>query len=121
MAKKKRGNAGSGSGFAAMGDEKQREIARKGGVSVPAEKRTFSQDPKLASEAGRKGGQTSSGGPRADNDEQDDPALRDVGTEDEEAGKEAANPRDSGSTERAAQAGRKNGDSTRGKSDGAGR
>jgi general stress protein YciG len=44
-------------GFAAMDDEKQREIARKGGESVPDEKRSFSRNPNLAAEAGRKGGQ----------------------------------------------------------------
>jgi general stress protein YciG len=48
-------------GFASMDDEKQREIAKKGGQSVPDEKRSFSQDPDLASEAGRKGGQESGG------------------------------------------------------------
>jgi uncharacterized protein len=42
-----------------MSPEKQREIASKGGKSVPAEKRSFSQDRELASEAGRKGGQAS--------------------------------------------------------------
>ena len=46
-------------GFASMDAEKQREIARKGGRSVPNEKRSFSQNHKLASEAGRKGGQSS--------------------------------------------------------------
>ncbi len=46
-------------GFASMDPEKQREIASKGGQSVPAEKRSFSQDRELASEAGRKGGQAS--------------------------------------------------------------
>jgi general stress protein YciG len=51
-------------GFAAMDDDKQREIARKGGESVPDDKRSFSQDPKLASEAGRKGGEASGGGNR---------------------------------------------------------
>jgi general stress protein YciG len=39
--------------------DRQREIASKGGKSVPAEKRSFSQDRELASEAGRKGGQAS--------------------------------------------------------------
>jgi len=48
----------SNRGFAAMDAEKQREIARKGGESVPAEKRSFSQDRALASAAGRKGGQS---------------------------------------------------------------
>lgn len=46
-----------------MAEERQREIASKGGRSVPAEKRSFSQDRGLASLAGRKGGQ-SSGVPR---------------------------------------------------------
>jgi general stress protein YciG len=45
-------------GFASMSPEKQREIARKGGKSVPAEKRSFSQNTDLAAQAGRKGGQS---------------------------------------------------------------
>jgi general stress protein YciG len=45
-------------GFASMDEEKQREIARKGGESVPPEKRSFSKDHELASEAGRKGGES---------------------------------------------------------------
>lgn len=49
---------GSNRGFAAMDEERQREIASKGGESVPAEKRSFSQDPELAREAGRKGGES---------------------------------------------------------------
>ena len=44
-------------GFAAMNPERRREIARKGGESVPKEKRSFSRNPDLAAEAGRKGGQ----------------------------------------------------------------
>ena len=43
-------------GFASMDPEKRRAIARKGGESVPNEKRSFSQSPSLAAEAGRKGG-----------------------------------------------------------------
>lgn len=43
-------------GFASMDEKKQKEIASKGGESVPAEKRPFSQDKDLASEAGKKGG-----------------------------------------------------------------
>src|SRR5262245_35352106 len=43
-------------GFARMEPNKQRELARKGGANVPSEKRSFSQDRMLASEAGRKGG-----------------------------------------------------------------
>jgi general stress protein YciG len=45
-------------GFASMDREKQRAIARKGGESVPNEKRSFSQNRRLAAEAGRKGGQS---------------------------------------------------------------
>lgn len=45
------------SGFGSMDPAKQREIARKGGAAVPAEKRSFSQDRSLAADAGRKGGQ----------------------------------------------------------------
>lgn len=45
-------------GFAAMDAEKQRAIARKGGESVPAEKRSFFQNRALAAAAGRKGGQS---------------------------------------------------------------
>jgi general stress protein YciG len=51
-----------------MDAERQREIASKGGRSVPAEKRSFSQDRELASEAGRKGGQAS-GGTRGSQDQ----------------------------------------------------
>jgi general stress protein YciG len=43
-------------GFASMEQEKQREIARKGGANVPHEKRSFAQNRALAAEAGRKGG-----------------------------------------------------------------
>jgi uncharacterized protein len=49
----------SNRGFASMDEDKQRQIARKGGESVPDEKRSFSQDHELASEAGRKGGENS--------------------------------------------------------------
>ncbi len=52
-------NSTSKRGFASMDAEKQREIARKGGESVPSEKRSFSQDRELASQAGRKGGEAS--------------------------------------------------------------
>lgn len=51
-------------GFAAMDPVRQREIARKGGASVPDEKRSFSQDRDLAAAAGRKGGEASHGGGR---------------------------------------------------------
>jgi general stress protein YciG len=45
-------------GFASMDPEKRREIASRGGKSVPAEKRSFSQSVALAATAGRKGGQS---------------------------------------------------------------
>lgn len=48
-------------GFASMDPQRQREIARKGGASVPSEKRSFSQDRSLAAQAGRKGGEASHG------------------------------------------------------------
>lgn len=50
--------AKSNRGFAAMDPAKQREIAKKGGESVPHEKRSFSQNHELAAKAGRKGGQS---------------------------------------------------------------
>ena len=43
-------------GFAGMTPEKRREIAIKGGKSVPPEKRAFSQNKALAAKAGSKGG-----------------------------------------------------------------
>jgi general stress protein YciG len=57
MKSENRGRSSSERGFAAMDEEKQREIARKGGQSVPPHERSFSKDPALASQAGRKGGQ----------------------------------------------------------------
>jgi general stress protein YciG len=44
-------------GFAAMSKEKRTAIARRGGLAVASEKRTYSKDPLLASIAGRKGGE----------------------------------------------------------------
>jgi len=52
-------------GFASMSPEKRREIASKGGKSVPAEKRSFSQNRELAAEAVRKRGLTSGNGQAA--------------------------------------------------------
>lgn len=43
-------------GFASMDPDKRREIARKGGASVPADKRSFSRDRELAQIAGAIGG-----------------------------------------------------------------
>jgi general stress protein YciG len=48
-------------GFASMDQNKQRDIARKGGKSVDPEDRSFSKDRELAAEAGRKGGHESGG------------------------------------------------------------
>ena len=47
----------SNRGFASMDEQKQRDIASKGGQSVPPEERSFAKDRGLAAEAGRKGGQ----------------------------------------------------------------
>jgi uncharacterized protein len=46
----------SARGFASMDPERQREIARMGGRSVPSEQRSFTRNRELAREAGRKGG-----------------------------------------------------------------
>lgn len=64
-------------GFASMAPELRRAIATKGGKAVPAEKRAFAQDRRLASEAGRKGGQASHGGgrPRKVEESTDAPAA----------------------------------------------
>jgi len=56
---KKKPYTGKPRGFAVMDPEKRREIASKGGSSVPSEKRSFSQDSKLAAKAGRLGGKSS--------------------------------------------------------------
>eukprot|EP01041_Mallomonas_annulata_P036665 gene36665-biopygen28687 len=48
-------------GFAAMTLERRLEIARKGGASVPGEKRSFALNRDLAVTAGRKGGEISRG------------------------------------------------------------
>ncbi|AWU93254.1 general stress protein [Azospirillum ramasamyi] len=54
----KESNRTSGRGFASMDPDRQRQIASKGGESVPADKRSFSKNPELAAEAGRKGGRS---------------------------------------------------------------
>lgn len=43
-------------GFGAMDPARVAEIARKGGMSVKPESRSFSKNRELAAEAGRKGG-----------------------------------------------------------------
>lgn len=55
-------------GFAAMSKEKRTAIARKGGSSVPGEKRSFARNRELAATAGRKGGEASRGGGRPKHD-----------------------------------------------------
>lgn len=49
-------------GFAALSPERRREIARKGGLSVEPQERSFSKNRELASFAGRLGGEAGSGG-----------------------------------------------------------
>jgi general stress protein YciG len=51
-------------GFAAMDPDRRREIAKRGGASVPGEKRSFAQNRDLAADAGRMGGAASRGGGR---------------------------------------------------------
>ena len=45
-------------GFASIDKEKVREIARRGGRSVPSYARSFSKNPELAAAAGGKGGRS---------------------------------------------------------------
>ena len=52
-------------GFAAMDGAMQRELAQRGGRSVPADKRSFSISRDLAADAGRKGGKSVPGGKRS--------------------------------------------------------
>lgn len=52
-------------GFAAMDGALQRDIAQRGGRSVPPDKRSFSLDRELAVAAGRKGGKSVPGGKRS--------------------------------------------------------
>src|SRR5215469_7138675 len=55
----------SNRGFASMNADRQRQIASMGGKAVPDEKRSFSQNRRLAAEAGRKGGQSVPGSKRS--------------------------------------------------------
>jgi uncharacterized protein len=89
----------SNRGFASMDPALQREIASKGGRSVPPEERSFSKDRALAAEAGRKGGEASHGGRRPGTP----PGTVGVGVG-QEGGASAAGGRD-----RAPGAGRKDG------------
>lgn len=52
-------------GFANMAHDRQVEIARLGGASVPHEKRSFFVDRSLAAAAGRKGGKARHANPAA--------------------------------------------------------
>jgi len=56
-----KGGQASGGNFK-NNPERASEAGRKGGQSVPADERSFSRDHELAAEAGRKGGEHSHGG-----------------------------------------------------------
>jgi len=90
----------SNRGFASMDEDKQREIARKGGESVPDEKRSFSRDHELAAEAGRRGGEVSGGNFAQDRERASEAGRR---------GGEASGGNFAHDRERAAEAGRKGG------------
>jgi uncharacterized protein len=99
-------------GFASMDDEKQRDIARKGGESVPDEKRSFSRDRELAAEAGREGGRQSQGGRGGDGNDSDNGSRGSGGgTNDENEKRSGGGGRGSFAEdrERASEAGRKGG------------
>ena len=57
-----RNKKGGGRGFASMDEDKQREIASKGGKAAHAKGTAHEFDSEEAREAGRKGGQNSHGG-----------------------------------------------------------
>ncbi len=48
-----------------MDPDRRREIARKGGASVPGAKRSFAKDRDLAASAGKKGGENGRGSRKA--------------------------------------------------------
>ncbi len=60
MAERREKNQRGSQGFASMDEEKQREIASKGGHSQGKENNpgNFANDPARAAEAGRQGGQS---------------------------------------------------------------
>jgi uncharacterized protein len=105
----------SNRGFASMDPATQREIASKGGRSVPPEERSFSKDRALAAEAGRKGGEASHGGRRsARQQNQSGGAGQASGQERSEAsgnGLRAGEGNFAADRERASEAGRKGGES----------
>jgi general stress protein YciG len=75
----------SSRGFASMDSDKQRDIASKGGKSVPDTERSFSKDRGLASEAGSRGGQA-----RSDSSRSQDSSGGSVARADDEIGADAA-------------------------------
>jgi len=99
MAQDNKPSGTSNRGFASMDPALQRQIASKGGRSVPPEERSFSKDRALAAEAGRKGGEASHGGRRGPGS----PALAESGSR---AGKDAQSPID---RDRSTDAGQKSG------------
>ena len=113
------GGDGPKRGFAAMDEDRQREIAAKGGASVSDEDRSFSKDSDLAAEAGRKGGESSRG---AGSSRSDDGGSASSGRDDDTPGRTAsADNRADGrggdfadDPERAAEAGRKGGEASGG-------
>jgi general stress protein YciG len=100
-------NNTSNRGFASMDEDKQREIASKGGQSVPDEKRSFSQDRELAAEAGRKGGEASGGGNRQGGEG----GQQSGGQGNQQGGQRGGSGNFAADRERASEAGRKGGQS----------
>ena len=86
-----------------MDDGKQRDIASQGGQSVPAEKRSLSQDHELASEAGSKGSESRGGGDRQQSASADERG--------EQGGERGGSGNVAQDRERASEAGRKGGQS----------
>ncbi|MFC4166062.1 con-10 family general stress protein [Teichococcus aestuarii] len=96
----------SNRGFASMDSDRQHEIASRGGQSVPPGQRSFSRDPALAAEAGRKGGQKS-GGNFANNPQR--------ASEAGQKGGQASGGNFAQDRERASEAGRKGGQNSGGR------
>jgi general stress protein YciG len=100
-------------GFGSMDDDKQRDIASKGGRSVPDDKRSFSKDPQLAAEAGREGGQQSGGRRQNQTDRQDQNSggqqQAEGGNERQQGGERGGSGNFANDPERASEAGRKGG------------
>jgi general stress protein YciG len=114
----------SNRGFASMDDAKQRDIAAKGGASVPDEKRSFSKDHELAAEAGRKGGEHSHGGDASSGSQSGESTTADraneskAGSKGSERGGATSGGKGGGNfaedRERASEAGRKGGEHSHG-------